>query len=281
MYMSIIIVPFVLTNVATIIVNRTFLTPLLVFLVLFGERFLSRDGAVVLLKFMNILLSFVTYGRLRNVVPHSLATLRKKSGMDKLLEDGKAYVVCPSCHCVYRDGEVGHNQYLCDYRDLQNDLPCDTPLFLNVRGRIIPPKVFAYHPIASSIKRLMSRPDFAEDVEHWRACRNDTDTMYDVYDGDMWWNLSINIDNQRIPFVELRYALMLTLNVDWFQAFDRKAPYSVGAMYLTINNLPRSIRFKKENVILAGIIPGPREPVKNQLNQYLRYVIITMLLEDT
>ena len=26
-----------------------------------------------------------------------------------------------------------------------------------------------------------------------------------------------------------------------------------------VNNLPREIRFKEENVILAGIIPGPEE----------------------
>lgn len=252
---------------------------MLVFLVLFCERFLSRDGTVVLLKFINILLAFVTYGRLQKVVPESLATLRKKSGMEKLLEDGKAYVVCPSCHRVYRDGELRPRQYLCDYHDLENGSPCNAYLFQNVRGRIIPPKVFAYHPISSSIKRMMSRPGFAEDVEHWRSQQNPTDTMYDVYDGNMWRNLSITIDNECIPFVQLEYALMLTLNVDWFQAFDRKAPYSVGAIYLTINNLPRSIRFKKENVILAGIIPGPREPVKNQLNQYMRYVIITMSFE--
>ena len=31
-------------------------------------------------------------------------------------------------------------------------------------------------------------------------------------------------------------------------------------MYLTILNLPRKIRFKQENVLLIGLIPGPKEP---------------------
>ena len=119
----------------------------------------------------------------------------------------------------------------------------------------------------------MKRPGFADDVEHWRLRNRTTDTMYDIYDGRMWYDLKITIDNVTKSFVDEPYALMLTLNVDWFQAFDRKAPYSVGAIYLTISNLPRSIRFKKHNVILAGIIPGPHEPKKNQLNHYLRYVI--------
>ena len=43
------------------------------------------------------------------------------------------------------------------------------------------------------------------------------------------------------------------LNVDWFQPFKRR---SVGVIYFVIMNLPRSERFKFENVILGGIIPS-------------------------
>ncbi|XP_065892408.1 uncharacterized protein [Dysidea avara] len=39
-------------------------------------------------------------------------------------------------------------------------------------------------------------------------------------------------------------------------------------MYLSLNNLPRSIRYKRENVLIVGIIPGPREP-KLTMNSYL------------
>lgn len=42
----------------------------------------------------------------------------------------------------------------------------------------------------------------------------------------------------------------------------------MGAIYLTIQNLPRSERFKEENVILVGVIPGPSEP-KLVINSYL------------
>ncbi|OAD71072.1 hypothetical protein PHYBLDRAFT_148290 [Phycomyces blakesleeanus NRRL 1555(-)] len=51
---------------------------------------------------------------------------------------------------------------------------------------------------------------------------------------------------------------MLTLNIDWFQPFNG-VTYSCGAIYLSINNLPREERYKKENVILAGLMPGPKE----------------------
>lgn len=45
------------------------------------------------------------------------------------------------------------------------------------------------------------------------------------------------------------------LNVDWFQPFKHLSCFSVGAIYLVILILPRHLRFKRENVILVGIIP--------------------------
>ena len=47
---------------------------------------------------------------------------------------------------------------------------------------------------------------------------------------------------------------------------------SVGALYLCIANLPRSLRYKQENVILVGIIPGPTEP-KLTINSYLKPLV--------
>jgi len=47
----------------------------------------------------------------------------------------------------------------------------------------------------------------------------------------------------------------------------------VGVLYLVILNLPRAIRFKPENIIIAGIIPGPSEPKSNEMNSYLRPLV--------
>lgn len=53
------------------------------------------------------------------------------------------------------------------------------------------------------------------------------------------------------------------LNVDWFQPF-KYSNYSVGAVYLSILNLPREERFKRNNIILVGIIPDCKtEPPTN------------------
>jgi len=44
--------------------------------------------------------------------------------------------------------------------------------------------------------------------------------------------------------------------------------YSVGGLYLVMLNLPRNQRYKMENIIIVGIIPGPKEP-KLTMNLYI------------
>ena len=52
--------------------------------------------------------------------------------------------------------------------------------------------------------------------------------------------------------------------------------YSVGVIYAVIVNLPRSIRYKNENVVIIGVIPGPHEPKKN-INSHLGPLIGELL----
>ena len=67
------------------------------------------------------------------------------------------------------------------------------------------------------------------------------------------------------------HSFAFALNVDWFQPYSHTIS-SVGAIYLTVLNLPRYIRYKRENVILLGIIPGPHEP-KNDINSFLKPLV--------
>ena len=65
------------------------------------------------------------------------------------------------------------------------------------------------------------------------------------------------------------------LNVDWFEPFLH-TKYPVGVMYVVVMNLPRHLRFKRENVILLGIIPGPSEP-KHNINAFLKPFVEELL----
>ena len=59
----------------------------------------------------------------------------------------------------------------------------------------------------------------------------------------------------------------LLLNVDWIAPY-KHTEYHVGVIYIVILNLPRSICYKRENVILCDVIPGPCE-LSLTINGYL------------
>src|SRR5947207_504402 len=59
------------------------------------------------------------------------------------------------------------------------------------------------------------------------------------------------------------------LNLDWFQPYDDTI-YSIGVIYAAICNLSRDIRFKRENLLTLGILPGPSEV---NLHHYLAPII--------
>ena len=70
--------------------------------------------------------------------------------------------------------------------------------------------------------------------------------------------------------------LSFMLNFDWFQPFQH-TQYSVGV--IVVQNLPRAVRFKPENVIIViSTIPGPKEPDYNHLNPYLKPLVDELLV---
>ena len=75
-----------------------------------------------------------------------------------------------------------------------------------------------------------------------------------------------------MPFLSKNNCYGLLLNIDWLQPY-KHTQHSVGVIYIVILNLSRSVRFKRENVILFGIIPGPNEPSLT-INSYLEPLVL-------
>ncbi len=104
---------------------------------------------------------------------------------------------------------------------------------------------------------MLLRPGFLDLCEKWRqAASNDRSLLLDVCDGRIWQEFMFV---GGAAFLANSYSLAFILNIDWFQPY-KHGQYSVGVMYLAIMNLPLSIRLKRENIILLGLIPGPKEP---------------------
>ena len=187
------------------------------------------------------------------------------------------FVVCPKCQAIYeyKDCIYTHRglqesktcRYIAFPMHSQHSMrqPCGAILLKKVkiqkRVKFVPIKVYPYQPLSNSITYLVNKPGFLESCEMWRKNRSPDDYLVDIYDGKIW---SEYISN---GFLRSPYCYMLTLNLDWFQPFTH-VEYSVGAIYLALQNLPREERYKEENIILVGVLPGPSEP-KLTVNSYL------------
>src|SRR6266480_706391 len=62
------------------------------------------------------------------------------------------------------------------------------------------------------------------------------------------------------------------LNLDWFQPYDGTM-HSTGAIYAAICNLPRDIRFWRENLLLLGLLPELNEVGLHKINHYLAPIV--------
>lgn len=152
---------------------------------------------------------------------------------------------------------------------------CDSPLLKKVRrksGYLLQPfKVYPYQPLKSAITQLINTPGFLESYEKWRG-RNVPNGYYgDVFDGKVWREfMSPEYEN----FLTAPFNYLLALNIDWFEPFERGV-YSIGVIYLTIQNLPREFRYRTDMIVLVGIIPGPKEPRLN-VNSYLTPLVLEL-----
>ena len=264
----------------------------MIFLLLWQCIFhVSDAGMAVLVLFIHHLfhlLSSLTSSQylssLSNTCPTSLFSARKVLGL--LDNQFVEYVICPACHSVYdysqcfcQDMQGRKMSNRCWYIPFpchplrQHRKECGALLLESIQthtGKMIlrPRKVFCYRSLQKSITHLYQKKSFFDSCQKWRHRIVPDDLMGDVYDGDIWKSFK-GVDQQ--IFVQNPYNLMLFLNVDWFQPFTH-VKYSVGAIYLTVQNLPRSERYKLDNVILCGIIPGPKEP-KKTINSYLSHLV--------
>lgn len=209
-------------------------------------------------------------------LPKSMNTIRTTFKQNHHVE----YVVCPKCNALYHLSECiihennGDRSKKCNHVEYPNHphvsrrSPCNEILLKKVKVgckyKLIARKVYIYQSIIHTLKEMARRKGFLDKCNEWRDCSRDTTFLGDIYDGKVWNDLK-EIGGR--PFLALPNNLCLGLNIDWFRLYEH-SPYSAGAIYLVVLNLPRNELFKEENVILAGIIPGPHEP-KNDINTFL------------
>ena len=155
--------------------------------------------------------------------------------------------------------------------------PCACPLLKSVEmssGKHIlyPFLTYCYFSVTKSLKARFLRTGFAAMCEEWLSRNVRADVYSDVFDGKVWKEFQY-FDGER--FLKDKYNLALMISMDFFQPY-KHVNYSVGAIYCVIMNLPRSVRYKQENVVLLGLIPGPHEPAKH-INTFLQPFVNELL----
>ncbi|XP_048254385.1 uncharacterized protein LOC125381544 [Haliotis rufescens] len=244
--------------------------------------YISSNAIAFLLKYLHALLAVAAqhYKFLAVVVPMFPSTIFLLKKLLRIDDNNFFhYVVCPACCSIYRysdcisvfEGEEVSmtcsnvsqpNHPMRHYRQ-----PCGAQLLQSMtlssgKKKLVPHKNYYFKSLKDSLFNFLSRPGFEEKCEQWRDRVVSDGTLHDVYDGRIWKSFSGTYLKKK-----RNYGLML--NLDWFQPF-KHVKYSVGVMYLVILNLPREERYKRENVIIVGIIPHmKKEPPTNSFVQPL------------
>jgi hypothetical protein len=106
--------------------------------------------------------------------------------------------------------------------------------------------------LKNQLGKMLQRADLVKHLWHFIDRPAQENVFEDVYDGAVFREFQADRGIFRTRYL---YELALQLNADGFQPF-KDTSYSVTAIFAVVLNLPREIRFKEENIILLGLIPG-------------------------
>lgn len=225
--------------------------------------------------------------KIKKLFPTSLYTAKQMMNLEN--NSFTKYVSCSECFQIYKPEDCftvnggkkegvscSHIKYP-NHPQARYREKCNTPLMKTVNSAhgskiyLYPIRLYCYQPLKQSLQNLISRVDLRDKLLSGPV-KSPEGVMFDTVDGKFWKTF---LDEQGVPYFNDARNLGGILNIDWFQPFDN-VEHSCGVIYIALLNLPREVRFKWENIIVIGIIPGPKEPKKN-VNSYLKPLVDDLL----
>ena len=184
---------------------------------------------------------------LADIFPKSRLVAQKHMGIDASFTK---FVLCLMCLKRYLFKDSWHHR-LNTFVHHPRRAPCNALLLKSIElcsGRKVlhPHKIYCYKSLTSSTL--------------FRICSQLQPLVYTTGQvaglSGIFMMVKYGSNVSGIPFLSDQFSYGLVLNIDWFQPYSHTVA-SVGVIYLAVMNLPRHLRYKREKMLLLGIIPGP------------------------
>lgn len=218
---------------------------------------------------------------LAKAVPLDTRTILQRLALEPFY---KTFICCPQCSTCYPDSGPDSYPEFCSSKRALTQQTCGQRLqkSRNIRGHHynIPIRRFFYHNFMEWLGEMLCRPGMEDMMERCFSPSPDG-VMGDIWDAPGLYEIP-GPDGH--PFIrkcaDNEGRFLFSFNMDGFNPFQLKQAgksVSVMGLYMVCLNLPPEARFKTENMFLAGIIPGPHEPSKEEINHFLRPLIDDLL----
>lgn len=213
------------------------------------------------------------------MIPRDVRTLIYQFDIDPCLQ---SYIVCPVCFCLQPDTRPYPER--CSFQSTPNSPRCNSTLLSKSangdKSMSKPIRKYLHQDLKQWLARTLARPDIVAALQNSTPTPWTSEQKFDIWHGDEVRKLK-GPDGQ--PFIipqpgELR--LIFSLGFDGFDPFHMK-PGKGGrtstAIYMVLLNLPPDLRYHPENTYLAGVIPGPGKPSKEEINHFSRLIVDDLL----
>jgi hypothetical protein len=217
------------------------------------------------------------------------------------------YICCPKCCKLYSPDELTKAETLdfaesesesdsegmpnnvkkplgslCTHQETPSSDVCNAPLyhlrFIKGKGFLRPKRTFLYQDFPRWLARFVCRPGIEAllDTPVKALKKEMPDILHDVWDGSIVRDFKDAGGNPFFLYKGPELRLLFSFYYDNFNPFHNRQSgkkYSVGVMFLVCLNLPPNERFKRENMFLVGIVPGPKQPSLTQINHFLKPLV--------
>ena len=245
---------------------------------------LSVDDCSFLLPCIELIVGLSTdyVGSTEQLLKAFPRDIRTVKGVLRLAPTVVPFVTCPKCFALYsQDGDVPAT---CSYREVASGDPCGEALvtFKRVgnRTRTVFIREYLHQSLSSWLGALLCRPGMESILDHDVLAESQDGTISDIFGGTLLREFLGPDGSPFLPSKGSEGRYVFGLSVDAFNPFLNKQAgkkASSTAIYMVCLNLPPSIRYKAENMYLAGIVPGPREPSLTQINHLLEPLVEELL----